>query len=148
MDNWLLQGFDYDRWANDHWIETLPNLTSVDRARTVMDHILGAGESWADRCGFPLSPVDREDLRERARRNAEEWKRALTERDVHSSFSYLNRQGEPNVRTLEEIARHVVNHGTYHRGHLRQIAETDGIRDWPDTDVIYFFDAVRRKGLV
>ncbi len=38
---------------------------------------------------------------------------------------------------VSEITEHVINHGTYHRGHLRGLAEAEGI-SFPDTDLIVY----------
>jgi uncharacterized damage-inducible protein DinB len=46
--------------------------------------------------------------------------------------------GEPFLQPNHEVVRHVINHGTYHRGQLRMLAELDGIA-WPETDMIFFF---------
>jgi uncharacterized damage-inducible protein DinB len=45
---------------------------------------------------------------------------------------------------VSDIAAHVVNHGTYHRGQLRERAEADGLDDFPETDLILFFRQIER----
>lgn len=40
---------------------------------------------------------------------------------------------------LSEVAHHVFNHGTYHRGHLRGLADAAGFEDFPETDLIRFY---------
>ena len=53
---------------------------------------------------------------------------------------YHDSQGAEWERTFVEIASHVGNHGTYHRGQLRQLLEEAGV-DFPDTDWIRWRDA-------
>jgi uncharacterized damage-inducible protein DinB len=36
--------------------------------------------------------------------------------------------------TAVTIIQHMLSHGAYHRGQLRQLAETAGLNSWPETD--------------
>ncbi len=51
---------------------------------------------------------------------------------------YSNSKGEKHSNTLDEITTHVLNHGTYHRGQLRGLAEAEDFSDFEDTDFIRF----------
>jgi uncharacterized damage-inducible protein DinB len=45
------------------------------------------------------------------------------------------------MQTIGEIAHHVINHGTYHRGHLRGLCDAAEFTEFPDTDLIKFYRA-------
>lgn len=62
------------------------------------------------------------------------WHSVLSQRDLGEVIHYQNLAGVPQSRALVDIALHVINHGTYHRGQLREMA-TDG---FPETDFILF----------
>lgn len=134
----LKQGFEYDLWANLQWIEVLPRFTSSGRAHAVLDHILGAQRIWLERVGgvVPSPDLERGD---RARSSAAEWTRIVSLPDPGRVIAYHNLSGVPFSNTFEHIALHVINHGTYHRGHLRGLADAEGLTDFPETDLIRFY---------
>jgi uncharacterized damage-inducible protein DinB len=134
----LKEGFGYDYYANGAWVECV--LTSGnEEAIRVFKHILGASEIWLKRLdGISLTvgpdlaiSIDAlADLRDR-------WMEAIERLEYGDFISYSNLAGQPFPRCFGDIARHVVNHGTYHRGQIRQIFGSNGI-DFPDTDVMGF----------
>lgn len=83
-----------------------------------------------------LSDWQREDLdlnRDVPRLN-ELWRRIISEADLDS---VLEMTGDRKISALDLI-QHVMNHGTYHRGHLRGLAEAEGLTDFPETDIVRF----------
>ena len=69
------------------------------------------------------------------------WVEALKSED--RVVEYRRTTGEPGSRLLSEIAKHVVNHGTYHRGEMRGICRGRGEDGFPETDLISYSFAVR-----
>lgn len=63
------------------------------------------------------------------------WVNEMTDESLLEPLHYKNLKGEPFTQPLKDIALHVFNHGTYHRGQivnmLRQLGVISGI---PQTD--------------
>lgn len=137
---WLLRAFDYDAWANDKWAHQLTRFKNSSRAIAIFQHILDAQRIWLERCGvgFEFDKTD-EDLGHVSRRMAQVWRLFLDDADLDQEVAYVNMAGQHYVNTVEQIALHVINHGTYHRGHLRGLAESEGLDDFNDTDLILYF---------
>ncbi|WP_169907837.1 DinB family protein [Priestia abyssalis] len=57
--------------------------------------------------------------------------------DVTQTISYQNSTGNVFTNTVEEVIRHLVNHGTYHRGNITAMLRQIGHRG-VSTDYIYF----------
>lgn len=103
------------------------------RFREVFDHIVWAQEIWLGR----IQPEFGEPTGDRERA-ADGWTQLLQDADLDRIVDFRYRNGQPGRRTVAEIALHVINHGTYHRGHLRGLAEARGIDDFPETDLHRF----------
>lgn len=130
--------FDYDLWANQQW---LPLCESHEPVRNLMAHVLQAQYSWYVRCMNETDAGEQvADLTAEAIRMNAQWKELLRVSDPAAYIAYQDLAGNSHYNLVEEIAAHVVNHGTYHRGQLRQWAESSGI-EWPETDLIRFFRA-------
>ena len=121
---------EYDRWANHRW---LPFVKADESLRPIFIHILKAQTSWFGRVGTPDFEQP-ESLADQIEANYAAWKSVLTNRDLTETIHYQNLAGVAHSRTVGVIALHVINHGTYHRGQLREMA-TEG---FPETDFIRF----------
>ncbi|MGR3766227.1 DinB family protein [Rossellomorea sp. NS-SX7] len=64
-----------------------------------------------------------------------EWLRGMTDELV--SVSYMSSTGEAFENTREEILKHLVNHGTYHRGNVAAMVWQLGEKG-VSTDYIYY----------
>ena len=132
----LSEGFSYDLWANRIWISSLVGFKSSDRPLEVLEHILQAHAVWLIACGVEVPEPSKDiPLETRLAESVETWLNLLKTRDVDETITYIRRDGRQYTHTLGQIASHVINHGTYHRGHLRGLAEADGFEDFPDTDL-------------
>jgi hypothetical protein len=134
----LIEGFEHDLWANQHWLEFArknPN-EAFDR---VIHHILWAEEIWLERCTGLSAPPN--DFNRRLLSINERWKSFLAGENLERVVSYANNSGQGFRRSVHQISRHVIDHGTYHRGHLRMIAEQEGL-DWPETGLNGWYSAV------
>ena len=47
---------------------------------------------------------------------------------------YERPAGDVVSRSVSDVAWHLINHGTFHRGQLREIADQAGM-EWSETDV-------------
>jgi len=162
MIDYLLEGFDYDCWANKLWANAFeafdPEILSPnriaeidrklpwapevptagkDRASEVFVHLLCAQRIWLSRCRPPVEVVP--DALGMIEALSVAWKELVAERDLSEIIAYQNSTGQAFQRPFGEIVRHVLNHGTYHRGQLREIAHALGVQPIPETDMILFF---------
>lgn len=139
MKESIVEGLKYDAWATEQWYEALGRFRDTARASEVLAHILGARSVWLKRCKgeepdySPAAPS-----RDRILDENGDWMSYLAEADLDELIHYRNRAGEPHSSSVKEIAQHVINHGTYHRGHLRGLAEAEGLEDFPETDWIAY----------
>jgi len=164
MKEWMFEALDYDLWANGVWAEALadcsidlvvnpwigrigisepwpdfPKADATDRAAAIFAHILWAQWIWISRCGVTVTGDGSHDARDWMRPLNEAWKRLLDREDVFERITYRNTMGIEGRLTLGEIARHVLNHSTYHRGQLRDAAEGVAGLEIPSTDLLLFF---------
>ncbi len=138
MKSHLIEGFEYDLWANLHWIEALPNLPFSEKATQILNHIAMAQRIWVERSyGSGEVPAFGSDLRENFRIVHDAWKDLIQICDPNAYVAY-EREGVIHHQMIVDIARHVINHGTYHRGHLRGLCDAAGITDFPETDYIRY----------
>lgn len=126
--------FDYDRWATQRW---MPVAEQLDR-KDILLHILQAQIIWLARLeGTVRWTPTWEGFALELDRSVRSWQRYLFGADLGHVVAYTTSQGDPFENTVSEIAQQVINHGTYHRGHLRGLAEAAGI-DFPETDFILY----------
>jgi uncharacterized damage-inducible protein DinB/uncharacterized protein YciI len=122
--------FEYDRWANGKLSATLAKLKpALPQAERLFAHIVGAEELWYQRVsggeykqlavwpeGQSLAQVL---LRMRAIGDA--WRAHLERADAKElarRVEFKNSAGQPCADRLDDIVRHVVNHGSHHRGQI------------------------------
>lgn len=143
MNDALIEGFAHDLWANLQWADTLAGFgMHRDAAEKVLWHVHRAQLSWLERCRGDESPEPPTELRAALEASTAQWQEFLAISDPGAFVSYTTRTGESHFNTVEQIARHVLNHGTYHRGQLRGLAMAEGFEDTPETDLIVYY---RRK---
>ena len=65
-------------------------------------------------------------------RVAPDWEAARSE-----TFTYRNIAGVETTRVKWQIFRHIVNHGTYHRGQIANMLRQLGVKP-PATDLLYW----------
>lgn len=137
MRDLLADGFRYDLWANLKWLSVLDRFEDRARAEAIFRHILGAQRIWLARSlSEEEVPALPEPLAEGFRLINAAWLEFLRISDPEAFVSYTNFKGESWFSTVEQIARHVINHGTFHRGQLRGLAQAEGWDDFEDTDLI------------
>jgi len=131
--------FDYDLWATRRWLSTLPNLKNLGRAHEILEHMLMAQRAWLNRMGVEVPPQEGDvELGVLFTTLNGLWKYVAEDGELEGVVEYQNSEGTRFRNTVREIAMHVVNHGTYHRGQLRGLAESEGFEGFPDTDLIFF----------
>jgi len=150
--------FEFNRWANVRLLDAAAELGDEELTRdlrssfpSVLDtlaHMVGAEWVWLNRWRgespkeFPAA-ASLTSLKAVAERFDDVWsaQRAflatLSHADEARPLTYLLFSGDEDSQPLGELMRHVVNHGTYHRGQLvtllRQLGKTP-----PSTDYIRY----------
>jgi uncharacterized damage-inducible protein DinB len=143
LRQWILEGFTYDAWANRRWADRLGSFNDPERANRateILMHILDAQRIWLTRCGAMVEFDKRDEhLGAFAESSAQAWRMFIEMSSLEETIDYRTMAGDPYSNTIGEIALHVINHGTYHRGHLRGLAELEGLKDFQDTDLILYW---------
>jgi uncharacterized damage-inducible protein DinB len=154
--NELLDLLEYTRWASDKVLQTVAGIrlenytkdlgSSFPSIRDTLVHTYGADRTWLGRIGGQsperLNPAEYPTvatLREVWLETLSSWPSVVQGLgSVEQIISYKAYDGTPYSNKLSDIIRHVVNHGTYHRGQvttmLRQLGEK-GI----STDMIAYY---------
>ncbi len=135
----LIRGFNYDLWANQAWLKTAPDMPDPDKAMAVLRHILVAQMAWHERAAgrADVSVADFDGwvaTEEGFVKSSAAWKAVLAETPLEASVKAVRSDGTVWVFPLGELAQHVINHGTYHRGHLRGLADSASFEEFDDTD--------------
>lgn len=137
MRDTLIDLFDYDLWANNQWLSAVETWPEPARGREVLGHIASAHRTWLTRCMSVEETVPvTGDLRNDFQALHTQWIDLLRICDLNAYASYTTLTGDNFFTMIGEIAQHVVNHGSYHRGQLRGLVEAWGITEFPETDLI------------
>jgi uncharacterized damage-inducible protein DinB len=130
----------YDLWATKQWMDTLIRFTDSKRPDEIVTHILFAQWLWLDRCngffklGLDLPAKPEAPSTTLAEELNQLWLSILDAMPSEAVLDYMNLAGEPMSVPFGVVVRHVPNHGTYHRGQLRGLAEVQMMTDFPETD--------------
>ncbi|MGV3616909.1 MAG: DinB family protein [Fimbriimonas sp.] len=139
----LIEGLDYDRWANGEWFRSLEAKGWPEPDRSIFGHILAAQETMLMRIrgtAFSEAPKPEIDLETMDRLYAS-WKELLGNTEGDPEVVIRRPNGEVLPLRVSHMARHAMNHGTYHRGELRGLCRARGDEDFPETDLARFFAA-------
>lgn len=152
----LLELLAFHAWASRRTFETVRELSDEQLHRDLgssfksvfetLVHTFGADRAWLGRVegGAPsrANPADYPDLKTLlAAWNAvlERWPAAVGQlADPKQEIAYKTFAGDPNSNSLEQIVKHVVNHGTYHRGQVVAMQRMMGANA-VSTDLIGFY---------
>lgn len=147
MDKEFFEGcLDYEAWADEQWMNTLVRFEDRERATNIMRHIAGCYWGWLPVVVEWQDKADEEiDLEVDLSAGLRRWRQVLRERDLSELVSFTVGKGFKREIKIGELLHHVLNHGTYHRGQLRGLAEAEGMVDFPETDVSTFY-VLRRAG--
>lgn len=139
----LLERWDYEQWANERWSQALPHFQNRDRVERVFRHIYGCYSGWAHCVSDWPSDFDGSlDLQRDISLLHSVWRQVIEESDLEAKITL----SDGRQLTALNLIQHVMNHGTYHRGHLRGLAEAEGLTDFPETDYVgYAFSVLSQK---
>jgi len=148
----------YNLWATERTAPVLAALTEEELTRTIessfpsvhltVGHLVGAAELWLGRwkgeAWRPIQPAG--EFPRSAAQLVERW-RAVdvgiiafleTLDDAQRVMRFKNSQGKEFTHRFFEMATHLVNHQTYHRGQLTMLLRQLGKKP-ANTDMIAFF---------
>lgn len=150
--------YAYNRWADDRVLEAarrlspeqyaqepLPGWTSV---RATLVHVADAALIWSRRiagetvaaraseAAFPTID-DAARLFDQAHEAFDRLLPTLTPERLAAVWSYRNLEGKDLRVPLWAVLRHVVNHGSYHRGQVAAKLKRLGV-DPPATDLVFW----------
>ena len=131
-----MEGFDYDMWANSRWLAFLESKGWPEPDAQIFRHALSAQKIWVLRCqgASPTEMPVVEPTEESLRELHSLWRQELLR--ANHIVEYRRTNGDEHWSSRDHIARHVVNHGTYHRGELRGLCRARGEEGFPETDFI------------
>lgn len=141
----LLKGFEYDLWANMRWYNAMRLMRNQEKATPVLQHILSSQRTWLERAGEPVDQIPRAATIVAFEAVSAAWKHVVASRPLDQMIEYVDFRGRTHQRALGEIAWQLINHGTFHRGHLRGLAQAENFDEFSDTDLIDFLDEQRKK---
>lgn len=138
----LIVGFDYTIWANRQWVAMLPKFPDPKRPEEVLRHMSYWQRNWLLRASLHIEgkEIDLfEDLPvgEALEKGAREWQDFLF-RHADQDVKFERSEGGEFAMALHRIARQLIYHSTYHRGHLRGLAEAAHVGEFPDTDWFFY----------
>jgi uncharacterized damage-inducible protein DinB len=156
MKDDLAAMFTYNRWANQRMIASCRSLTAEQytqepvagwaSVRSTVVHIAGATHAWSKRInGESVTALateaetptldDASHLLEVGHDAFDRLLGTLTPDRLAAVWSYQNLQGQTKRLPLWAVLRHVVNHGSYHRGQVASKLKRFAI-DPPSTDFV------------
>ena len=152
----LLKLLEYHHWATNLTVDAVKALTheqftrdlgsSFPNVRETLVHVFTADRAWLGRLEGQAPPRanagDYTDLTSLL----EVWAPVLTRwpivvvslGDSERPIEYRSFAGDPFKNTLGQIVRHVVNHGTYHRGQVATMLRQLGAQA-VSSDLISFY---------
>jgi uncharacterized damage-inducible protein DinB len=136
----LLNVCDSEYEANLLWLKFIRASTDkpnggqfASKAQEWLQHICGCYQVWIDRLenhdGPRFSDLDSE---------FESVHKKLKDYVAHCDLNSLLESKDKERWSALSIIQHMQSHGSYHRGHLRALAEFHGLEDWPETDYLCF----------
>lgn len=129
---------DYEEWAMAEWRPALEHFPDPERANRIYGHILGCWSGWMPLISdWPDKPSTELDWDVDAPALLRLMREAAARPDHYVTFP--NRNGDEVEISSHELVHHMLNHGSYHRGHLRGLAEAAGFEEFPETDSVRFF---------
>jgi len=66
------------------------------------------------------------------------WLNEISEESLNETFHYKSLKGDPFSQPLKEIALHISNHNTYHRGQLVNMLRQLDVSGIPQTDFVHW----------
>lgn len=159
----ILELFDYDRWSAERQRDAIHALSAEDYARNLgsslggvrgtLVHIHAARMVWHARWAGEPRPTlpteadlpnlaDVETASEKLQTRIQELLAGLDDKKLMTPFPYLDREGNQRQFLLGQQMRHLVNHGTYHRGQLTTMLRQLGAEPVRSIDLTAYYESL------
>ena len=159
---YLLRLFAYTEWANHLVLGACAPAPKVSLLKDfgsghhsvfeTLLHMFGAERIWFERWrGAPLQPFPTPEDYHTIEELADDWRAMELERHewlveqtddaLKVPLTYKNLRGEEFTQPFVDLAMHVVNHATHHRGQVVAFLRTLGVQP-PNTDLVHYFRSV------
>jgi uncharacterized damage-inducible protein DinB len=126
----FIHQFKYNDWATKKAAESIIGFEEKDeRLNELLSHIISSQKVWLSRTllrDIYLNPWEKYSTQKCIDLSTEitaEWINLLegfSDIDFEKRIDYKNTKGEKFVNTVLDIATHIINHSTYHRGQIAQ----------------------------
>lgn len=136
----------YEKWANKKILDALKTLAEQDeRCLDLMSHILLVQMVWHNRIvNKPQPPIwnkmpleELYKIHEENSKTLDAFFTKLTDKDLFGTVKYADSKGHPYENTLKDLLTHLFNHGTHHRGQIKERLRGK-VSEMPLTDLIFF----------
>ncbi len=147
----------YSGWASRKLLDAALALSEQDQHRDfgvshksligTLEHIFLADRVWFARAVDPRVLESQEPLAvawPRLQQRWEDWAVGLTDEDITRVVDYKDLKGNPYYTPVWQIALHVVNHATLHRGQAMGLLRQLGVAP-PPTDLIFYYREIMVK---
>jgi uncharacterized damage-inducible protein DinB len=110
-----------------------------------LEHIFAADRVWLARTVDPrVLPSEETPVMAwpRIQKRWEDWAAALTHQEIVRTVDYKELKGNAHRTPVWQIALHVVNHATLHRGQAMSLLRQLGVAP-PPTDLIFYYREIK-----
>ncbi|WP_430898416.1 MULTISPECIES: DinB family protein [unclassified Paraflavitalea] len=162
----LLENYSaYNVWANQKLTEKIGSLSPELQTKEMVSsfpslhktllHMWDAETVWWQRIRLVEQPVfpsvqfsgDTSELMQALNAQSKQWQQWIQHASMaalHHVILYHNVKREPVKMQVGQIAQHVMNHGTYHRGQLVTMLRMLNIEKLPQTDYSLWVQKFRK----
>lgn len=147
----------YSGWASHKLLDAALAVSEEERNREfgvshkslmgTLEHIFLADRIWFSRVADPRVLQSEETFVTawaQIQKRWEEWAAALSHQDIMRIVDYKDLKGNPHRTPVWQIALHVVNHATLHRGQAMSLLRQLGVAP-PPTDLIFYYREIKAK---
>jgi uncharacterized damage-inducible protein DinB len=159
--------YAYNRWADGRITTALRTLSAGDYTRELgggwaspkatFVHLAGATYAWSERfVGRDAATLPTESdlpllenavaILEAAHTKLEVLLTTFTPQRMESEFTWKNLAGKERTAPFWAVLRHVVNHGTYHRGQISSMVRRLGGKPLATDMVLWGIEALESDG--
>ena len=147
----------YSGWASRKLLDAALALSEEEQRRDfgvshnslmgTLEHIFFADRIWFSRVVDPRVLKSDEPFAAqwpRIQKRWEDWATALTHQEILRTVDYTDLKGNEHRSPVWQIALHVVNHATLHRGQAMSLLRQLGVAP-PPTDLIFYYREIKAK---
>ena len=147
----------YSGWASRKLLDAALALSEEEQQREfgvshksligTLEHIFRGDRIWFSRVVDPTVLEANETLAiawPQIQKRWEDWAAALTDQEIARDVDYTDLKGNQHCTPVWQIALHVVNHATLHRGQAMSLLRQLGVAP-PPTDLIFYYREIKVK---